>query len=104
VTTAREWLDAAKARSDAFPDTTHYTDAVMAKTDVPALVAALTAVLDTETVEAMAREMAAWDFEVIGPDCPHNVNEDQVCHDCLAARAHDVLRARIDAALGTVTP
>ncbi len=136
VTTAREWLDAAQARSEAATDgpwavyqTMHAEPRVVragrgvmgtvavpahtpddygnadaefiaaARTDVPAMVAALRAVLDPETVEAI---FTACCHECLnrGESTEHTPRLHR--HD--AEAAHDVVKARIDAALGTVTP
>lgn len=123
MTTARERLDAAQARSDAATDGPWRVEAdrahivydslasaipvavatangasssfiAAARSDVPAFAAALRAVLDPETVEAMARTTcAAW-------------HGHHPCGPCLefARAAHAAVVARIDVALGTVTP
>lgn len=123
MTTAREWLDAEKAQIG------HYRfaanayrqagDPLGARLDEAAdrlesSAAALTAVLDPEAVEAIAR---AFDQHTV-QDGPND--QDECCCgwrkavDCdewpfasdrhLAEVAHAAIVARIDAALGTVTP
>lgn len=122
MTTAREWLDAAdanRARLVEAADFQYVADLVMAedqalRSDVPAMVAALRAVLDPETVEAMA--VAAWNVVLahsvvtvdrgdyccacgwFGPD--HSAHS----HSVAITAAHAVVVAAIDASLGTVTP
>lgn len=123
MTTARERLDAAQARSDAATDGPWRVEAdrahivydslasaipvavatangasssfiAAARSDVPAMVAALRAVLDPETVEAM--------YAVLGEFDPPSYND--LLGRELATITHAAVVARIDAALGTVTP
>lgn len=151
MTTAREWLDAAQALSDAAtegpwavyqtmhaeprvvragrgvmgtvavpahtPDDYGNADAefiAAARTDVPVMVAALRAVLDPETVEAVARafdQHTVQDGDRDQDECccgwRKTVDYDEWPYASdrhLAAVAHAVIVTRIDDALGTVTP